>query len=317
MPQTHHAQHTITVAAPARTVYGIVEDAASWPRVFPPSVHVERTPVNEGEEIIRIWATANGEVKNWTSRRRLDPVGLRIAFRQEVSQHPVASMGGDWLITPLTEASCEVVLNHDFTAVDDDPEHVSWITRAMDRNSAAELETLKATAEQAGRLPELLLSFEDELRIAGSAADVHEFVWRADRWEERLPHVARVELTEPSQHTQVLEMDTKAKDGSQHTTRSIRVSFAPRRIVYKQLLVPALMTAHTGEWLLREEGGVTTATSRHTVVLKPSAVTEVLGARATVADARELVRGALSANSLTTLRHAKEFAERRGVRAAN
>lgn len=312
MPEIHHAQHTITVAAPARTVYRIVEEVTNWPRIFPPTVHVERTPIDDSEETIRIWATANGEVKNWTSRRRLDPEALTIAFRQEVSQPPVASMGGEWLIRPLTDDTSAVVLNHDFVAVDDSPENVAWIVQAMDRNSGAELETMKNTAEQAESLGELLLSFEDQVNIGGTAEDVYNFIWAAEEWERLLPHVARVALTRVSPETQILEMDTQANNGSQHTTRSVRVGFAPGRIVYKQLLVPALLTAHTGEWLLAETADGLVATSRHTVVIKPSAVTTVLGADATLADARAFLRNALGTNSLTTLRYAKEFAEQRG-----
>jgi aromatase len=311
MATIHHAQHTITVAAPADTVYGIIADAANWPRVFPPSVHVEQTPAGDGEETIRIWATANDEVKTWTSRRRLDPAARTVAFRQEVSQPPVASMGGLWTIRPRSADSCEVVLDHDFTAVGDDAGNVAWIESAIDRNSGAELARLRTTAELADRLPQLSLTFDDEVLIQGSAADVHDFIWQADAWQERLPHVRRVELTEPGDGIQTLEMDTLAKDGSQHTTKSVRVSFAPGRIVYKQLLVPALLTVHTGEWILRGTPEGLSATSRHTVVVDPDAVTTVLGPDATVADALAFVRTALGANSLATLGHAKRYAEER------
>ncbi|MEU9516895.1 aromatase/cyclase [Streptomyces sp. NPDC048224] len=313
MAVTHHARHTITVEAPARTVYRIIADAADWPRVFPPSVHVEQTPLGDGEETLRIWATANDEVKHWQSRRRLDPEGLTVGFRQERTTAPATSMGGRWQIRPLSESRCEVVLHHDFTAQDDAPEHVEWINRALDRNSEAELSRTKATAESAGELGELLCTFEDRVRIEAPAADVHAFLWRGEQWQDRLPHVARVKLTEPDDGIQILEMDTVAKDGSRHTTESVRVSLGPSRIVYKQLRVPPLLTAHVGAWLLEETEGATTAVARHTVVIDPSKVT-LLGPETTVADARAFVRDALGTNSLTTLRHAKEFTERSTVR---
>jgi aromatase len=311
MATVHRMQHTVTVGASADTVYGLVADAANWPRVFPPSVHVEQTPLGGGEETLRIWATANDEVKTWTSRRRLDPAARTVDFRQEVSQPPVASMGGRWTVRPLTGTSCEVVLDHDFTAVGDTAQNVAWIEQAVDRNSGAELERMRVTAELAARLPELALTFDDEVTIQGSAADVHDFIWQAREWEARLPHVKRVVLTEPGEGVQTLEMDTLAKDGSQHTTKSVRVSFRPGRIVYKQLLVPALLTVHTGEWILRDTPRGLSATSRHSIVVNPDAVTRVLGEGATVADARDFVRNALGANSLATLGHAKRYAEER------
>ncbi|MEU5159742.1 aromatase/cyclase [Streptomyces sp. NPDC020875] len=309
MAVTHRARHTITVGAPARTVYGIIADAAAWPRVFPPSVHVEQTPLGGGEETLRVWATANGGVKSWESRRRLDPDGLTIGFRQVRSPAPAASMGGEWRIRPLADARCEVVLLHEFTAVDDDPGHVAWLNKALDENSSAELDRMKATAESADGLGELLHVFEDSVRIEAPAAGVHAFLWRAEHWEERLPHVARVELTEPRPDVQTLEMETLARDGSRHTTTSVRVSPDPARIVYKQLRLPPLLTAHVGAWLLSESGGTTTATARHTVVIDPSAV-HLLGPGSTVAGARSYVRDALGTNSLATLRRAKEFTER-------
>ncbi|MFE0427447.1 aromatase/cyclase, partial [Streptomyces sp. NPDC058953] len=303
MAVTHRARHTITVGAPAPTVYGIIADAAAWPRVFPPSVHVERIPLGDGEETLRVWATAHGGVKSWESRRRLDPDGLTIGFRQVRTSAPAASMGGEWRLRPLSGTSCEVELLHEFTAVDDDPENVAWLNRALDENSSAELSRMKATAESVDRLGELLCTFDDAVRIAAPAAEVHAFLWRARAWEERLPHVARVELTEPGPDVQTLEMDTIARDGSRHTTASVRVDLGPSRIVYKQLRVPPLLTAHVGAWLLDEEDGETTATARHTVVVDPSAV-RLLGPGSTVADARAYVRDALGPHRQAPRPHA-------------
>lgn len=311
MAQLHRARHTISVDAPADAAFTVVEDVASWPWVFPPTVHVERRPVDAHEEVIHIWATANGEVRDWTSRRRIDRAAGTIGFRQEVTRHPAASMGGRWTVVPRPGGGCDVVLDHEFTAVDDDPGHVAWIQTAMDRNSDAELAAVKTTAERAARTADLLLRFEDTVLVNGSVDDVYAFVWRADEWEWRLPHVARITLGDLGPDLQRLEMDTRAKDGSVHTTESIRVGFGPHRVVYKQLRPPALLTAHTGEWTFAPGPAGTTATSRHTVVIDPDAVPTVLGPQATVADAREMVRAALGTNSLATLRLAKDYAERR------
>lgn len=312
MATIHRTTHSTTVAAPAETVYGLIADAGSWPRVFPPTVHAEVTPLGGGRQALELWATANGEVKHWTSERELDEGALTVTFRQRVSQPPVAAMGGTWTIRPSSAGGCEVVLDHDYAAVGDTPDNVAWIERAIDRNSAAELANLKAAAEQAGQLGDLLLDFSDQVRIAGAVSDVHDFVWRADAWERRLPHVARVALSEPGPSLQVLEMDTRAPDGSSHTTESVRVDIGPHRIVYKQLRLPALLSAHVGEWTFVETAVGVLATSRHIVVVKPSAVTQVLGDAATLADARAFVRKALGTNSLATLGHAKDFAERSG-----
>lgn len=310
-------EHQIEVAAPAAAVYRLLAEVANWPVLFPPTVHVERlerTEPSGGEvyERIRIWATANGEAKNWTSRRVLDPHALRIDFRQEVSAPPVAAMGGSWLIEPISGDGCRVRLLHDFQAVGDDPAGVAWIRGAVDLNSRSELAALKTSVELAtGAASELRLSFEDTVWIAGAVGDVYDFLNDAHLWLDRLPHVARVELQENSPGLQVLEMDTRTKDGSTHTTKSVRVCFPPGRIVYKQVTLPALMTLHTGHWTLREADGGVSATSQHTVVLNPATIPAVLGVGAGVPQARDFVRAALSTNSMATLRLAKQYAEGR------
>ena len=304
-------EHEITVLADAHTVYRLIAEVENWPNIFPPSVHVDRVEHTGETERIRIWATANGEAKSWTSRRVLDPVGLRIEFRQEVSSPPVAAMGGAWVLEPVGQAETRVRLLHDYRAVGDDPDKLAWIDAAVDTNSRSELASLKAGIETATGESERLLSIADTVRIAGSAKDVYDFVNEADRWPERLPHVARVSFEETTPGLQVLEMDTKAKDGSTHTTKSIRVCFPHERIVYKQIGLPALMSLHTGHWEFVEDDGAVLATSHHTVVVNTDNIAPVLGPDNGLADARELIRTALSTNSRATLQHAKDYAENR------
>jgi len=306
--QAKQVEHQIKVVAPADDIYRFIADVANWPQIFPPSVHVEYVERADNEERIQIWATANGEVKTWTSRRVLDPNQLRIEFRQEKSQNPVAAMGGAWIIEPVTDSESLVRLLHDYRAIDDDLEKLAWIDKAVDRNSKAELGALKANAELVTNSNELRMTFEDTLQVNGSARDVFDFINEADLWERRLPHVARVQLREDSPGLQILEMDTHTKGGGVHTTKSVRIVFPHSRIVYKQIEPPALMTLHTGQWSLRENAGGVEVASRHTVAINEANIGKILG-DASVDDARDFVRNALSGNSMITMRHAKEYAE--------
>ncbi|MEU6393868.1 aromatase/cyclase [Streptomyces sp. NPDC046939] len=306
-------EHEITIDAPATAIYRMLADVVHWPRVFPPTIHVDREATGAGQERIRIWATANGAAKTWTSRRTLDPQDLRITFRQEVSAPPVATMGGAWLIEPLTADRARVRLLHDYSAIDDDPHDLLWIERAVDKNSTAELAALKANIEaaRAADTDDLTFSFTDTVQIDGRAKDAFDFVNEAQFWSERLPHVAVARLTEDTPGLQHLEMDTRAKDGSVHTTASYRVVLPDHTIVYKQVTLPALLTLHTGRWTFEENAQGTTASSQHTVTLNTENIARVLGPEATVADARAYVREALSTNSRATLGHAKSFAEQK------
>ncbi|RMB82959.1 aromatase/cyclase [Streptomyces shenzhenensis] len=302
-------RHTIDVAAEPKAVYELIAAAEDWPHIFPPTVHVAKLDGDSRSERLRIWAFANGEVRSWTSRRELDPSSLRVAFRQEVSSAPVAAMGGEWIIKAAPGGS-SVVLLHDFTVVDDDSTAREWVERAVDTNSGSELAALKTAAESLAAEPRALLSFADFVDISGPQQEVYDFLWRADLWKERLPHVSRLVLTEPGEDLQTVEMDTRTADGSVHTTKSVRVGFGPDRLVYKQIQVPPLMTAHTGRWTIEPTERGVRATSQHTVVLRTDRVQELLGPDATIDTARDLVRSALGKNSTATLTLAKEAAER-------
>jgi aromatase len=308
---TREVEHEITIAAPAPAVYRLLAEVTNWPRIFPPTIHVDRVEHDGSQERIRIWATANGEAKNWTSRRELDPEALRITFRQEVTAPPVAAMGGTWIIEPLGEDESRVRLLHDYRAIDDDPHDLLWIDQAVDKNSRSELAALKKNVEFAHAAEEVTFSFEDTVYVDGSAKDVYAFINEANLWSQRLPHVATVRLEEDTAGLQTLEMDTRAKDGSVHTTKSYRVTFPHQHIAYKQVTLPALMTLHTGHWTFTDTDQGVAATSQHTVTLNTDNITRVLGDTATVADARAYVHTALSTNSRATLTHAKAFAENR------
>lgn len=321
-PGTRYTEHSVTVAAPPDRVYALIADVSCWPQIFTPTVHAEvaekdgresdgRESDGTGERIL-LWAFANGQVRHWSSRRTLDPAARTITFRQVASASPVASMGGEWRIEPNEDGGAHVVLLHDFRAEGDDPESVRLIGEAVDRNSKAELSALRNVAEQGPETrAELHFTFHDSETVHGSAQDVYDFLDRAERWPDRLPHVARTTLTENEPGIQHLDMDTRSPDGKTHNTVSVRVCFPDRHeLVYKQQRVPVALSGHTGRWTVEETApGVVRATSWHTVTLDPEGVRHALGTDATFAEARDMVRHALGTNSSTTLRHAKAFAE--------
>ncbi|MCO6008429.1 aromatase/cyclase [Actinoallomurus purpureus] len=305
----HQTRSEIDIAAPADVVYGVIADPVRWPQFFAPTVHVERTGLGGGHERLRIWATGNGEVRNWTSLRKVDPDQRTVEFRQEVSAPPVRSMGGTWSVSSLGDGGVRLVLLHDFEAVDDDPEGVEWIRRATDENSGLELGNLKRLAESWDRLGELVFSFEDSIHIDAAPEAVYGFLHDAGEWPKRLPHVAAMEFDETPDGVQTMAMRTRAKDGSTHLTESVRVCFPAQRIVYKQVVTPALIAAHTGEWVLEKVDAGVLVRSRHTVTLNEKALDSVPGTAATPATTREVVRDAIGGNSRATLALAKEFAE--------
>ncbi|MFJ1902117.1 MULTISPECIES: aromatase/cyclase [unclassified Streptomyces] len=308
--RVYRTAHSVEVAAPAGVAYGLISNAVQWPLFLPPNVHVERLDFDGQNERLRMWATANGEVRSWISRRVQDPQARRIDFRQQHPQAPVETMNGTWTVEERPGGTSVLTLLHDFTVTGDRAEDAAWVERAIDTNSVAELDHVKRLAERWPRLDELVLSFEDAVRVKGPSELVYDFLYRVSDWPELVPHVARLELTEDTPGVQVMAMDTRTADGSTHTTESVRVCFPQAgRIVYKQTTTPALMDAHTGEWsVLPDESGVTVI-SQHSVVLREEAIESVLGEGADLAQARRYVREALGRNSTATLNLAKRHAE--------
>jgi aromatase len=304
-----HTEHTIAVSAAPSAAFGVIADAVNWPLVFLPTIHLDREDLGDGAERIHVWALANNEVKHWTSIRHLDPDRLTVKFNQEKSSPPIGMMSGEWIVEEQPDGGSLVRLLHDFRAIDDDPADLQWIVDAVDRNSHTELATLKATAEGMAERESLLVQWDDSVPSGGSAADAFEFVWNANEWPSRLPHVGRMTVEEPEPNVQVMEMDTVTKDGSAHTTKSIRVAFPSRKIVYKQTTLPVLLSVHTGHWLFEDAPEGCMLTSRHTAIIKPDAIAEVLGTDATVQDARDYIQTALTANSRATMEHTKTFTE--------
>ncbi|WUH94334.1 aromatase/cyclase [Streptomyces sp. NBC_00433] len=301
-PIIRETEHSRVVRAPAARLYALVADVSRWPVVLGPCVQARQTEQHGADERIELWAQTNGKVATWTSRRTLDPQGLRISFRQDRSTAPVATMSGDWSFHPAGDGRTRIVLTHAFTAVDDDPQSLDWIARAVDRNSTEELAALGEFAERPYPLEQSVFFFADRVEAAGvSPADVYDFVYRSDLWPERLAHVGRVDLTEDPAGVQLMQMDTITRDGATHTTASIRLCVPGERISYKQTVLPALLSGHSGLWEFEQAPGGTVIVSHHAVAVDPAAVERVLGAGTTFEQACAHVRDTLGANSRATM----------------
>jgi aromatase len=279
-----------------------VADVSKWPVIFSPTVYTRVLEYSAQNDRIEIWATALGTIRCWTSRRSFDPGTRCITFVQEHSAPPVGFMGGSWRFEPLAGGRTEVVLGHSFSPVPDQPDSVELITRAVDHNSTAELDALRTVA----MLPSgALLSFDDSIELAGPVDAAHEFVWAADQWPGRLPHVAALTLVEGDGGTQDMTMDTQTPDGAVHTTRSLRVGLPDRSIAYKQTTLPTPLLGHSGVW---EFVGGATMRSRHLALIDPVAAAELLGPEVALEEAAGRIRRALGANSMTTMEHASHYA---------
>jgi len=294
------AVHVLSSAASSSVLFNLVADVSRWPTILDPVIHVGYCGRSGQAEWFELWVLVGDQVCSWRTRRRLDADQGRIAFEQERTHRPVTGMAGLWEFQPLDGGGSRVELSHWFTVDGGDAER-EQVVAAVDHNSTRDLAALCRLATLGPSVNELVFSFSDQVRLPVSAADAYSFVERSDRWPEVLPHVSRVELTEPQPGVQDMEMESVSVDGRVHTTRSLRLCFPAERIVYKQLVPPALLLGHCGAWEFADVGGGSVVTARHTVAINPAAVAEVLGPGHSLADARTYLRDALGANSLQTL----------------
>ncbi|MFJ4717494.1 aromatase/cyclase [Streptomyces sp. NPDC088785] len=299
-----------TASAPAGVLYGLIADATQWPLFVQPCIHVEQLDFDGTHERLRLWATAGERITSWVTHRDLDVSRRRVTFRQELTSAPVESMSGVWTVQPLGDR-CRVTLEHTFTVTDDAPAHVAWVEQVTRANSTAQLERLAWLAERWTALDDLVFSFENSVRFKGPAEVAFDFLYRAQDWPQRLPHVSGLHLNEPSPGVQTMTMDSLTTDGTTHRTESVRICFpSAGRLVYKQTRTQGLMSAHTGEWSVVPDAGGVTLSARHDVLLRQDDLARTLGPDATLDDAAQHVRDELGRASLLVLTHAERFAAR-------
>ncbi|MGV9456100.1 aromatase/cyclase [Streptomyces sp. NPDC003635] len=302
-PAATHVEHRAEVAAPAALAYRLLADVSHGPRLFPNVVHMERFSGEGDTERVGVWLTSGDRVFPWVALRTLHADELRVDYRQETTQAPVADMGGGWIVEPLSERTCLVRLLHDYRPASDDRATLDFIAETLDRNSAAELAAFKESAEREAADERLVVEIEDTATVDGSAADVYEFLADAAAWPGRIPHIVSVDARDGGENVQLLDWVTHTESGVDHPSKVVRVCFPRERIAYKHLLIPPLAVVHTGSYLVEEDGDKTLVASRHTVVLAEGTDD--------VPQARDFTRRALSTSSRQVLARAKEFAERR------
>ncbi|MET8976879.1 aromatase/cyclase [Streptomyces sp. NPDC004539] len=309
-----HARHEIEVEASPSAVYELITNVSLWPVIFRPTVHTEVLERTARGDRFEIWATlAGSEVSAWRSRRAFDAAGWRVTFGQDHENPLFGRMGGGWTCVPLAGGRTRVVLEHRCTPPPDRAGARERIVRDLDTNGAAELDALRTVSVLPGGFDRWRSTFTESVELAGPAKAAREFVWDADRWPERLPHVAGLDLVEQPGGAQEMTMETRAPDGSVHTTRSVRLLLPDGSIVYKQTRPPRALLGHSGRWDFRSGPAGSSMSSTHTVLLDPAGAAEVFGAGVPAREAVHRVRTALSANSRVTMERAALYCASAGA----
>ncbi|MEU5404220.1 aromatase/cyclase [Streptomyces sp. NPDC005963] len=316
--RVHCVRHSMEVAAPAGAVYALLADAVRRPLYCPPVLHVERLDFDGTRERLRMWESAGGHIRSSMWVRVQHPHERRIEFVRLTHEAPVESMGGEWTVEEAAGGRSAVTVRHEFTVAGDHGDDVAWVGLVTGDSARAELESLRRIAENRDGLDDLVLSFEEEVRVNGPGELVYDFLYRAADLPDLAPRVRHFELTESSPGVQVLGYEERLPDGAVRTTGAVRLCFPHAgRIVYKQTAPSAPVAAHTGEWsVLPDEHGVRVV-ARHSVLLDETVVRSVPGAGifapgpapSGLEGARIRLREAIGRSSLATLELAGRHAE--------
>ncbi|MFD5740344.1 aromatase/cyclase [Streptomyces massasporeus] len=305
------AQHDVVIAAPAGVVYGLVADAAHWPRYFPSVVHVEQLESDGRQERHRLWDTAEGQVRSWTTRLVFSSDLRRVDFWQEQPAPPLTSMRGTWTVEALDDRRTRLTLRRTFTVARDDPASAARAEHTLDTTARTDLEGVRHHAQHWSDLDALMLSFEDSTRVNGPAELVYDVLYRIRDWPQLLPQVDRADVTEDPPGVQLVRARTHATGRlPARTTEAVRICFPHAgRIVFKLTVPPGPLAAHTGEWSVVPDTAGVTVTAQHRAVLDPDRIETVLGTGTDIARARRHVRESLGQESRAVLELARQHAE--------
>ncbi|MGW8066197.1 aromatase/cyclase [Streptomyces ziwulingensis] len=270
----------MSVPAPAGVLYGLIADATAWPLFFPPCVHVEQLDFDGTRERLRMWALAGDRVSSWVSHRRLDVAQRRVEFHQELPSRPIESMTGVWTVRPAGDV-CRVRLEHAFTIVGDTPADVTWARHVTRANSRTQLDSLAWLAERWTRLDDLVVTFEDTVRVKAPPELVFDFLYRAADWPDDLAHTRPLAVHEDTPGVQTLALDGRSAAG----TRAVRICFpSAGRLVHKHLRTTGPLAAYTGEWTIDPHTSGIDVSVRHHVLLSDDAAGPRQGAARRVRD---------------------------------
>ncbi|GAA1948683.1 hypothetical protein GCM10009837_87670 [Streptomyces durmitorensis] len=305
------AQHDVVIAAPAGVVYGLVADAAHWPRYFPSVVHVEQLESDGRQERHRLWDTAEGQVRSWTTRLVFSSDLRRVDFWQEQPAPPLTSMRGSWTVEALGERRTRLTLHRTFTVARNDPASAAWAERTLDTTARTDLEGVRHHAQHWKDLDGLMFSFEDSTRVNGPAELVYDVLYRVRDWPQLLPQVPPVDVREDPPGVQLVNWQSHTTDSlPARTAQAVRICFPHAgRIVFKQTAPPGPLVAHTGEWSVLPDTTSVTVTAQHRAVLDPDRIEAVLGAGTDTAQARRHVRESIGQENRAVLELARRHAE--------
>lgn len=224
-----HAQaNSVVCQASQATVYSLICNSQQWPQLFEPCIAVETLARNESEEQIRVTALVGGEKMTWESRRVFLKEIYGIDSTIVKPMLFVKNMSTTWRVIAINQTQSLIVLEHDYTLVDEIPYHLDEVTtreqaavfvaNAIEVNSTKELGNIRDAVQRPHSVVQR--STSHSIICEASAAEVYGTIADVSHWpkifdacisavaQERAGNAERVRI-EAWQNDQVVGWDTQ------------------------------------------------------------------------------------------------------------
>jgi aromatase len=137
--------HEVLIDCEPESAFRVGTEVEKWPDIFPPCHATKVLEKSDSHLVFEITAdTEEGKVDSWVSRREMAAADLKIRFKQTKVVAPLRSMEGEWRFEKSGDQT-KVSLIHKYEA---DAGQLDRIARILDRNSRAELQSIKEYLER-------------------------------------------------------------------------------------------------------------------------------------------------------------------------
>ncbi|EIS1474296.1 hypothetical protein LY554_003972 [Salmonella enterica] len=314
----HVQANSVVCNASQATVYSLICNSQQWPQLFEPCIAVETLTRNEGEEQIRVTARVGGEQMTWESQRvfRKEIYGIDSTIVKPMLF--VKNMSTTWRVIALNPTQSLIVLEHDYTLVDEIPYHLAEVTtreqaaafvaNAIDANSAKELGNIRDAVQKPHSVTQR--STSHSIICEASAAEVYGTIADVSNWpkifdscisavaQKRVGNVERVRI-EAWQKDQVVGWDTQRS----YFDDIFRINF------FLPVPMPFLKEM-SGQWRvvpLDERRSILNVTRDFTLLDNVSGIREDI---TTHEQASELINRFIDDNAASEMLAVKEFVEK-------
>jgi aromatase len=293
------------VAASAQAVMALLAEVADWPLLLARIVHVEPLATVGLARLAHIWGLSPDGIDEHVCRITPGAAVGDLTVARVVARPPASSLTARWHAEGTGTGRSRLTLSHEYEAIADDVDAAALLHAQLGADAESDVASMGRAAEILATHPACRFAFAEDVALdTGSSADAaFEFLRRPERWPGQPPGIASLAVREERPGIQLLELGIEQEDGSVRAEVAARLSLPQRRLlVHKSVRPRPLVFGHTSVfWVEPGESGGGSVGARHTLLLDPSAVASALGPQATLAEASDMVRRAISAESKFTL----------------